>query len=602
MKLLLYILPFMAYYATAQQNLNINDPDLFINKNKNWFSAKDVNVDIEKNNEMTFSPGESILANIHNDGKYGSDYDLFTKFQHGDIDISFDFMMAKGSNSGLYFQSKYEVQLLDSWNKKNPKYDDCGGIYERWDESKPEGQKGYEGIAPRGNACKYPGTWQHIDISFEAAKFDASGKKISNAKFIYIKLNGQILHENAEVSGPTRGAASENENMKGPLQFQGDHGSLAIRNVVYNIFDKNPATVSKVNYKTFYGSYLHDFDLNSIKAVERGENAEITHEHLKKSNDYVIVFKGNYNAPETGDYTFNLHAGGHAFLKIDQKEVIKNAWDMPNTAREGKINLTTGEHVFEIMINKRDGWIPSALGFFSAGPGFRMTPHHILSSFISSKPSDPILINAEKYIVLRSFMDFKKDETAKNHRITHAVSVGCPDQIHYTYDMDNAAIVQIWKGGFLDASPMWNDRGDGSSRPLGMLLKLNYKPILVESLNNLNLKDTIGTNYKPLGYTLDNEDIPTFKYKMYGAVISDKSKIDENKHFNRTISITDKSKVIYAKLAEAKSIEKISEKLYSIDDKSYFIKLNEGSGAEIIDSKTLVVKPVNGVINYSILF
>lgn len=32
-------------------------------------------------------------------------------------------------------------------------------------------------------------------------------------------------------------------------------------------------------------------------------------------------------------------------------------------------------------------------------------------------------------------------------RVAHAVSVGSPEQVLYTYDMDNAAIVQLWRGG-----------------------------------------------------------------------------------------------------------------------------------------------------------
>ncbi|MEL6805201.1 MAG: hypothetical protein AAFO91_15630, partial [Bacteroidota bacterium] len=36
-----------------------------------------------------------------------------------------------------YLQGRYEVQLLDSWGKKEVSYGDCGGIYQRWDDTKP---------------------------------------------------------------------------------------------------------------------------------------------------------------------------------------------------------------------------------------------------------------------------------------------------------------------------------------------------------------------------------------------------------------------------------------------------------------------------------
>jgi hypothetical protein len=107
---------------------------------------------------------------------------LFTKTVYGDADLELDYMMAKGSNSGIYLQGRYEIQLLDSWGTVNPKSGDNGGIYERWDDSKPEGQQGYDGHAPRQNASRAPGLWQHIKISFQAPRFDGKGQKIAMPK------------------------------------------------------------------------------------------------------------------------------------------------------------------------------------------------------------------------------------------------------------------------------------------------------------------------------------------------------------------------------------------------------------------------------------
>lgn len=94
-------------------------------------------------------------------------------------------MMAPGSNSGLYLQGQYEIQLLDSWAKTEVKAGDNGGIYERWDESKPDGQKGYQGYAPRQNASKAPGVWQTLKIQFKAPRFNATGEKKSKMPGLY---------------------------------------------------------------------------------------------------------------------------------------------------------------------------------------------------------------------------------------------------------------------------------------------------------------------------------------------------------------------------------------------------------------------------------
>lgn len=154
---------------------------------------------------------------------------LFTAASHGDTTVSVEFMMAKNSNSGVYLQGRYEVQLFDSFGVKSPRFSDCGGIYERWDES---ARKGYEGRAPALNACLAPGTWQRLHIDFRAPRFNAGGAKSENARLIRVVLNGITLHENVELTGPTRAAAFSDEQPLGPLMLQGDHGPVAFRNLL----------------------------------------------------------------------------------------------------------------------------------------------------------------------------------------------------------------------------------------------------------------------------------------------------------------------------------------------------------------------------------
>ena len=66
---------------------------------------------------------------------------------------------------------------------------------------------------------------------FQAPRFDENGKKTANAKFVKVIHNGQVIHENVEVTGPTRAAAFADEKATGPLMFQGDHGPVAYRNL-----------------------------------------------------------------------------------------------------------------------------------------------------------------------------------------------------------------------------------------------------------------------------------------------------------------------------------------------------------------------------------
>jgi hypothetical protein len=138
-------------------------------------------------------------------------------------------MVPRGSNSGVYFMGRYEIQILDSWGKKQPTFSDCGGIYQRWDDKRTP--KGYEGRPPRVNASLPPGQWQTFDVIFRAPRFDKTGKKIANARFVKVIHNGILVHRNAEVTGPTRAGTYRDEKPRGPLMLQGDHGPVAYRNI-----------------------------------------------------------------------------------------------------------------------------------------------------------------------------------------------------------------------------------------------------------------------------------------------------------------------------------------------------------------------------------
>jgi len=90
----------------------------------------------------------------------------------------------------------------------------------------------YGGFSPPVNASKTPGEWQQYVIEWRAPQFDAGGKKVKNAMFVKVELNGQVLHKNLEMPGPTPGGVTGQEAPVGPLMFQGNHGPVAYRNIV----------------------------------------------------------------------------------------------------------------------------------------------------------------------------------------------------------------------------------------------------------------------------------------------------------------------------------------------------------------------------------
>lgn len=173
--------------------------------------------------ELTAWPGPGDrIAN----GAKGGVSNIVTRRKFGDVELYLEFLIPAKSNSGVYLHGLYEVQVFDSFGVEHPKYSDCGGIYERWIN-----EKGVGGTGPRVNASRQPGEWQWYHIWFQGPRFDASGRKISNAKFLRVLHNGVMIQENVEVDGPTRSGLEIPEAPENPLMLQGDHGPVAYRNI-----------------------------------------------------------------------------------------------------------------------------------------------------------------------------------------------------------------------------------------------------------------------------------------------------------------------------------------------------------------------------------
>ncbi len=90
---------------------------------------------------------------------------LYTKQKFGDVELHLEFNLPKGSNSGVKFHGHYEIQLCDSFGKKEVHGEDCGGIYPRA-EARPRYHHIDKGVAPKVNACKPAGQWQTLAVTF----------------------------------------------------------------------------------------------------------------------------------------------------------------------------------------------------------------------------------------------------------------------------------------------------------------------------------------------------------------------------------------------------------------------------------------------------
>jgi hypothetical protein len=484
--------------------------------------------------------------------------------EHGDINLEFDFMIPKGSNSGIYLQSRYEIQINDSWGVKIPTFSDMGGIYERWKDD-----KGFEGNAPLKNACSAPGLWQHMEISFQAPRFDANGKKTMSAKFNYVKLNGITLHENIFVSGPTRAAIGDDEKKLAPLMIQGDHGMIAIKNFRYAPQDELNVSLSDITYKYYEKTAKSLEEASKTKPTSEGKAKAIDSRLASARDNYFLMFDGNLNIEENSEYLFSSIFTGDGGLIIDGDTVIPKGWTFIGAYPfYGKTNLTKGSHKFKLWVNKEVTWARSGLALSIEKANSKTVSLHAPASLPERAPDPLINIRSEKEpTIIRSFMFHK------NKKLTHVISVGDPAQVHYSYDLLQGAMLFVWKGDYLNATDMWYERGEPqTSSPMGATITLSGMCPIYEATNNT---DSI-SNYKYKGYNLDQQRYPTFSYEYKKVKIEDKIIPFENgKGLNRTINVEgDGKNDLMLRIAQGKSIKSIGNGLYSIDDQSYFIQIS----------------------------
>jgi hypothetical protein len=189
-----------------------------------WALADDVALDPNDSKRLTWKPGAAAAIN----GPKGRTRNLVSAGAWGDVEAHVEFMIPAASNSGVYFMGRYELQVYDSYGVAKDQYPgiECGGLYPRWIDNQNVG-----GHSPQVNASLPAGQWQTFDVIFRAPQFDASGKKTGNARFVKVVHNGKLIHENVEVTGPTRAAMFNDEQPTGPLMLQGDHGPVAYRSV-----------------------------------------------------------------------------------------------------------------------------------------------------------------------------------------------------------------------------------------------------------------------------------------------------------------------------------------------------------------------------------
>ena len=163
---------------------------------------------LNSDKSMTIIPGKGYIE---------------TKEEHGSIQLHIEWKSPienKGEgqtrgNSGIIFQSRYEVQVLNSYQNK----------------TYPDGQAGsiYKQHIPLVNSMRPTGEWQVYDIVFNAPKYNDKDKIIKLGSFTVFH-NGVLIQNNVEIKKPTM-SIEKGTRKTLKLQDHDPNGTVSYRNI-----------------------------------------------------------------------------------------------------------------------------------------------------------------------------------------------------------------------------------------------------------------------------------------------------------------------------------------------------------------------------------
>ena len=153
--------------------------------------------------------------------------DIYTAQKFGDCQLHVEWatpekIVGEGQgrgNSGIFLQSKYEIQVLDSYTNKTYFHGQAGAVYKQ--------------TPPLVNASRKPGEWQYYDIIYHAPHFDGTGKVTVPGR-VTVLHNGVLVQDNTEIKGSTAHTGDvhyETHGAKEPIKLQDHHNPIRYRNI-----------------------------------------------------------------------------------------------------------------------------------------------------------------------------------------------------------------------------------------------------------------------------------------------------------------------------------------------------------------------------------
>lgn len=121
------------------------------------------------------------------------------------------------NNSGIFFQQRYEIQILDSYQNKTYPNGQAASVYKQ--------------TIPLVNAMRPPGEWQVYDIIYRAPRF--KDDQLETPAYVTVLHNGVLVQNHVEILGTTEWIGPPQYKAHGcaPLQLQDHSNPVSFRNI-----------------------------------------------------------------------------------------------------------------------------------------------------------------------------------------------------------------------------------------------------------------------------------------------------------------------------------------------------------------------------------
>ncbi len=158
-----------------------------------------------KKNGWTVKKGVLVNETPKEDfGAYGDYGNLMTESSFEDFELTIEYNVPAGGNSGIYLRGMYEAQVVDR-DSNMQGIQGPGAIFGR--------------LKPSKNAGRPGGQWNRYVLTLVD-------------RHITVELNGETVIDNQLLEGCTGGGIQAHDEKPGPIFLQGDHTSVQYRNLV----------------------------------------------------------------------------------------------------------------------------------------------------------------------------------------------------------------------------------------------------------------------------------------------------------------------------------------------------------------------------------